>query len=64
MRTVKCIPVSHPKLPPTDDHPLWQAWDLAVDQCVEQLPRLAEDPNAEYEVNIEYLIFNTVQFIF
>lgn len=48
MRSLNCLPVSNPKLPPTFKHPLWEAWDLAVDMCLAQLPRLAADPAAEY----------------
>lgn len=40
MRFYHCTPVSHPKLPPTHNHPLWDSWDLAVDQCLSQLPTL------------------------
>ena len=40
MRFYHCTPVSHPRLPPTHNHPLWDSWDLAVDQCLSQLPTL------------------------
>ncbi|MCO5588259.1 hypothetical protein L7F22_042214 [Adiantum nelumboides] len=40
MRFYHCSPMSHPKLPPTHNHPLWDSWDLAVDQCLSQLPTL------------------------
>lgn len=40
MRFYHCTPMSHPKLPPTHNHPLWNSWDLAVDQCLSQLPTL------------------------
>ncbi|KAI9595572.1 raptor N-terminal caspase like domain-containing protein [Syncephalis fuscata] len=42
MRHYKCTPVSRPALPPTHQHPMWQAWDLAVDMCVMQIPALLE----------------------
>jgi hypothetical protein len=32
--------------------PMWQAWDLAVDICLSQLPALIEDPNLEYKVHL------------
>ncbi|XP_072168199.1 regulatory-associated protein of mTOR-like [Diadema setosum] len=42
MRTYNCTPVSSPRLPPTYQHTMWQAWDLAVDACLSQLPALSE----------------------
>jgi regulator-associated protein of mTOR len=48
MRCCKATPVSHPKLPPTYNHPMWQAWDLAADHCLAQLPQLISDPTYEY----------------
>ncbi|KAI8374753.1 raptor N-terminal caspase like domain-containing protein [Radiomyces spectabilis] len=40
LRSYQCTPMSTPKLPNTHDHPMWQAWDLAVDMCLFQLPAL------------------------
>ncbi|BFZ17584.1 hypothetical protein BsWGS_20619 [Bradybaena similaris] len=37
MRSYNCVPLSNPKLPPTHQHPMWQAWDLALDLCLQQL---------------------------
>lgn len=49
MRSFNCSPVSHPKLPPTCHHPMWQAWDLTVDICLTQLPGLLEEcSNVQY----------------
>ena len=42
MRSYDCTPVSHPSLPPTHQHPMWQAWDLAVDISLSQLPEILE----------------------
>ncbi|KAG8534354.1 uncharacterized protein KY384_001198 [Bacidia gigantensis] len=40
MTAYGCHPTTHPKIPPTHDHPLWEAWDLAVELVVSQLPDL------------------------
>ncbi|KAI7888798.1 raptor N-terminal caspase like domain-containing protein [Mucor mucedo] len=45
MRSYQCTPMSTPKLPETHDHPMWQAWDLAVDMCLFQLPALKAAEN-------------------
>uniref|UniRef100_A0A8C7WZR9 Regulatory-associated protein of mTOR n=1 Tax=Oryzias sinensis TaxID=183150 RepID=A0A8C7WZR9_9TELE len=42
MRSYNCTPVSSPRLPPTYMHAMWQAWDLAVDICLSQLPTIME----------------------
>lgn len=47
MRFYHCTPMSHPKLPDTHNHPLWNSWDLAVDQCLAQLPTLLEKERAQ-----------------
>ncbi|CAH3189979.1 unnamed protein product [Porites evermanni] len=44
MRSYNCTPISSPRLPPTYMHPMWQAWDLAVDICLSQLPDIIENP--------------------
>ncbi|XP_046991838.1 regulatory-associated protein of mTOR isoform X1 [Schistocerca americana] len=43
MRSYDCTPVSSPKLPPTYQHPMWQAWDMALDLCLSQLPAIMEN---------------------
>ncbi|XP_078609645.1 regulatory-associated protein of mTOR-like isoform X2 [Branchiostoma floridae x Branchiostoma japonicum] len=43
MRSYNCTPLSSPRLPPTYQHPMWQAWDLAVDHCLSQLPAIVDD---------------------
>ncbi|XP_044015926.1 regulatory-associated protein of mTOR isoform X2 [Aphidius gifuensis] len=37
LRSYDCTPVSCPRLPSTYQHPMWQAWDLALDLCLSQL---------------------------
>lgn len=52
MKNYHCNPYTHPRLPPTNIHPMWAAWDLAVDSCVAQLPRLLareRNPAEPYE---------------
>lgn len=49
MRSFNCTPESHPPLPPTYQHPMWQAWDLALDHIMAQLPALI-DKKVTYEV--------------
>ena len=42
MRANDCTPVSIPELPPTHQHPMWLAWDMAVENCLLQIPDLIE----------------------
>ncbi|KAL1228402.1 Regulatory-associated protein of mTOR [Trichinella pseudospiralis] len=37
MRSYYCTPVSSPRLPPTHEHVMWQAWDMVVESVLEQL---------------------------
>ncbi|KAL3830244.1 hypothetical protein ACJIZ3_019046 [Penstemon smallii] len=48
MRSANCSPISYPMLPPTHQHHMWDAWDMAAEICLSQLPTLIEDPNAEF----------------
>ena len=43
-----CTPTSFPRLPPTHNHPMWQAWDMAAETCLMQLPTLLSDPGADF----------------
>jgi regulator-associated protein of mTOR len=40
MRALNCTPLSRPALPPTAGHPMWAAWDMALEACLLQLPGL------------------------
>lgn len=42
MRSYDCMPQSQPSLPLTHQHPMWQAWDLAVDMCLNQLVNIVD----------------------
>jgi regulator-associated protein of mTOR len=42
LRSVDCTPVSNPPLPNTHQHPMWDAWDMAVDMCLSQLKGIME----------------------
>ena len=46
MRIYHCHPVSHPDIPDTHNHPLWQSWDLGVEMILAQLPSLIEQQKA------------------
>ncbi|KAG8184610.1 hypothetical protein JTE90_005221 [Oedothorax gibbosus] len=46
MRHYNCTPLSSPAMPPTYQHHMWHAWDLAVDLCLSQLPSLLKDPSS------------------
>ena len=42
LRSCDCSPVSQPELPPTHQHNMWDAWDLAVDMCLSQLKNILD----------------------
>ncbi|KZV72684.1 hypothetical protein PENSPDRAFT_750813 [Peniophora sp. CONT] len=47
MKNYGCTPHTSPSLPPTNTHPLWASWDLAVDACVRQMPELLKHTASE-----------------
>lgn len=47
MKSLDCTPVSHPSLPSTHEHALWQSWDLALDMCISQLPQILNNNPAQ-----------------
>ncbi|CAM6087832.1 unnamed protein product [Calypogeia fissa] len=49
MRAANCTPQSCPSLPPTHQHPMWHAWDMAAEICLRQLPDLLSDPSIEFQ---------------
>ncbi|KAJ2999977.1 hypothetical protein HDV02_001234 [Globomyces sp. JEL0801] len=52
MRHYNCHPMSSPSLPETHQHPMWEAWDLAADHYLAQLPALAaNNGKTEYKLS-------------
>uniref|UniRef100_A0ACD5Y4G3 Uncharacterized protein n=1 Tax=Avena sativa TaxID=4498 RepID=A0ACD5Y4G3_AVESA len=49
MRSANCSPITYPMLPPTHQHHMWDAWDMAAEICLSKLPQLIADPNAEFQ---------------
>ncbi|GJM88184.1 hypothetical protein PR202_ga04214 [Eleusine coracana subsp. coracana] len=49
MRSANCSPISYPLLPPTHQHHMWDAWDMAAEMCLSKLPQLIANPNAEFQ---------------
>jgi regulator-associated protein of mTOR len=49
MRNYNCHPISCPALPQTHQHHMWDAWDLAADSCLSQLPSLLTPEGATIE---------------
>ncbi|EAT40599.1 AAEL007690-PA [Aedes aegypti] len=42
LRSYDCTPISSPPLPQSYRHPMWSAWDLALDLALSQLPDILE----------------------
>lgn len=49
MRAHGCTPIAVPRLPSTHEHPIWDAWDLAVERVVRQLPQLLSSNPPEFQ---------------
>ena len=45
MKSMDCNTVSSPILPRTYEHHLWLSWDLALDICITQLPKILNAKN-------------------
>ncbi|KAK7466385.1 Target of rapamycin complex 1 subunit kog1 [Stygiomarasmius scandens] len=55
MKGYNCTPHTSPPLPPTNTHPLWATWDLALDACVKQLPQLLGDNQQDGHKSTPYV---------
>ncbi|KAI3964399.1 hypothetical protein MKX01_028734 [Papaver californicum] len=51
MCSANCSPISHPMLPSSHQHHMWDAWDMAAELCLLQLPSLVQEPNAEFQLS-------------
>jgi regulator-associated protein of mTOR len=51
MRHYSCHPISFPSLPETHNHPMWEAWDLAADHYLSQLPEILSNNMIEYKLS-------------
>jgi regulator-associated protein of mTOR len=56
IKSLDCTPVSHPALPATNEHPLWQSWDLALDMCISQLPYVVNGAQQAILVSSQILL--------
>ena len=57
MRSVNCTPRSIPELPPTFQHPLWNAWDLAVELSLAKIPELYAPPGIPSARSLDQMSF-------
>jgi len=64
MKSLDVTPVSHPALPSTHEHTLWQSWDLALDMCLSQLPKMAAAQQQNTEKTSEALVNKTKKNIY
>ncbi len=54
MKSLDCNSISSPSLPPTNQHPLWLSWDLALDMCISQLPHVLNEKNPKEFVSCRF----------
>ncbi|KAJ6220879.1 hypothetical protein RDWZM_006691 [Blomia tropicalis] len=48
MRSYDCTPVSNPPIKSAHHHPMWNAWDLAVDSCLSQLVKIGLNSKTQH----------------
>ena len=61
MKANGCHPTSMPQLPETHNHPLWQAWDLALEMVLAQLPAMLESEDGGQPYEYQHSNFFTEQ---
>ena len=61
MRHYGCHPISMPEIPPTHDHPLWEAWDLAIEMVLSQLDALLKSEAGGEHYEYQHSTFFTEQ---
>eukprot|EP01062_Namystynia_karyoxenos_P035677 TRINITY_DN26081_c0_g1_i1.p1 TRINITY_DN26081_c0_g1~~TRINITY_DN26081_c0_g1_i1.p1 ORF type:complete len:1456 (+),score=459.88 TRINITY_DN26081_c0_g1_i1:77-4369(+) len=49
MRETGCTPLTHPPLAETHTHPMWEAWELALERVLAQLPALTSSADYVYK---------------
>lgn len=58
MPLVGCHPISDPPLPNINDHPMWESWELALDEILAQLVKMKQQEDALEQDNPESINLN------